>query len=124
MVSTSDVNGKGRPGGANVAPAPAAVEPISEKTVRKATKAEVERAGSGVVAGEVPVSGSVTEPGQDVVRRNDVEGTIGPVSPGPAPFISEGVAQDIEMHGFAVDPVTGRRLTRDDLPAGRPSRGE
>lgn len=39
--------------------------------------------------------------------------------PADIPFISEGVARDIEMNGFAIDGFTGRRLTRDDLPEGR-----
>lgn len=46
-----------------------------------------------------------------------------PVAASDAPFVmSEGVAQDIEQHGSAVDPVTGRRLGKEDLPAGRPAR--
>jgi len=36
--------------------------------------------------------------------------------PEPRPFISEGVRADIEMHGQALDPATGRILTRKDLP--------
>lgn len=82
-------------------------EPISEKDVHQASAADVE--------GDAPVSGSVNE-GDDVVRRNDVEGTLGPVAEVPPPFLSEGVRSDIELYGSTVDPVTGRRMTRDDLP--------
>lgn len=32
------------------------------------------------------------------------------------PFISEGVRQDILLHGKTTDPVSGRVLTRADLP--------
>lgn len=32
------------------------------------------------------------------------------------PFISQGVKNDIEQHGWTVDPLTGRKLTRADLP--------
>lgn len=32
------------------------------------------------------------------------------------PFISEGVRNDIELHGETIDPFTGQRLTREDLP--------
>lgn len=35
------------------------------------------------------------------------------------PFISEGVAQDIERQGWARDGFTGKLLTREDLPEGR-----
>lgn len=31
------------------------------------------------------------------------------------PFVSEGMRQDIELYGSAVDPISGRRVTADDL---------
>lgn len=37
-------------------------------------------------------------------------------APEPRPFISEGVRAEIEQRGQAVDPATGRVLTRKDLP--------
>lgn len=45
------------------------------------------------------------------------------VAPAPTPavekFISEGVAVEIEQTGSAVDPATGKVLSRSDLPARR-----
>jgi hypothetical protein len=32
-----------------------------------------------------------------------------------APFISEGLAQEVRQNGYAFDPVTGQRITADDL---------
>lgn len=111
------------------------VEPITEKTTHAATAAEVKRADvaedapgelpvspkeTAIAAGEIPVSGSV-EKGDEVVRRNDAQGTLGPVAGAPLPFMSEGVRAEIEMRGSSVDPMTGKRLTRDDLPA-KPAR--
>jgi len=61
------------------------------------------------------VSKSV-EKGDDVVNRNDYEGTLGPVADGGKHFLSEGVRSDLELYGVAVDPTTGKTLTRDDLP--------
>lgn len=38
-----------------------------------------------------------------------------PVQEADAPvFVSEGMRHDIELYGFAVDPVTGRRVNRDE----------
>lgn len=99
------------------------VEPITEKDTKTATAADVKRASTTLNApaklvaaakGQVPVSKSV-EAGDEVVRRNDVDGTLGPVADVPKPFLSEGVRADIVMHGAAVDPITGALLTRDDL---------
>lgn len=36
----------------------------------------------------------------------------------PKPRISEGVRQDIEINGWAIDPNTGRKLTKDDIEQG------
>jgi hypothetical protein len=101
------------------------VDPIEAKTVKTASEADVKTANDTDVPvspkalakakGETPVSKSV-EQGDDVVRRNDYEGTLGPVAHGAKPFLSEGVRSEIEMHGVALDPVTGQTLTRDDLP--------
>jgi len=48
------------------------------------------------------------------------------VTPDPAPvkapeakpvlFLSEGVRNDLILYGTTIDPLTGRTLTRDDLP--------
>lgn len=104
-----------------------AVEPLATKEVRTATAEDVERATTDLPAppkaiaeaqGEVPVSAAVEE-GDDVVRRNDVQGTLGPVAAPTQGRMSEGVRADLEQAGAAVDPLTGRVLTREDLPKSR-----
>jgi len=102
-----------------------AVETMVTKDVQTATAADVERASTDLpvppkavaeAKGEIPVSGSVQE-GDDVVRRNDVQGTLGPVAVQTEFPLSEGVRQELLLHGAATDPATGRLLTRDDLPS-------
>jgi hypothetical protein len=53
----------------------------------------------------------------------DPEAPAGPVvdeapaePPARKPRISEGMRHDIEVVGWAVDPSTGIKVTRDDLP--------
>lgn len=97
MVSTKDTRKSGP------------VDPIETKPVSKATKAEAE--GNT----KAPVSVSVQE-GDKVVPRNDFQGTLGPVAEGPErPFISAATKFEIEQYGEAIDPFTGKTLTKNDL---------
>lgn len=108
-----------------------ATAPISAKTPRKATAAEEQRTDTDLAVnpkavaeakGEQPVSLSV-EQGDTVVDRNDYQRTIGKVAPEVTGRMSEGVRAELEMNGVARDPLTGRMLTRDDLPkdTGKPA---
>lgn len=99
------------------------VEPVAVKKVEKATAEDVKKTETDLPVspkavaqgkGEVPVSASVEE-GDETVRRNDAFGTVGPLAQPVTGRMSEGVRQEIEMHGVATDPLTGRLLTKDDL---------
>jgi hypothetical protein len=67
-----------------------------------------------MAAKNTPVSKAVDK-GDETVKRDDVQGTIGPVEPAEKPFISEGVRNDILLHGSTIDPLTGKTLTKADL---------
>lgn len=53
-----------------------------------------------------------------MVSKRDVAPIVQPDAPVQEPdapvFVSEGMRHDIELYGYAVDPVTGRRVNRDE----------
>jgi hypothetical protein len=49
------------------------------------------------------------------VGASGPSGSTGPTGPTEKTFISEGVREEIERTGEAVDPATGRKLTKSDL---------
>jgi hypothetical protein len=67
-----------------------------------------------------------TAAGESTARRAELD-VIDQPAPGPgeplgyhppAPdFMSQGVLNDLRQYGETVDPNTGKRLTRDDIPA-------
>jgi hypothetical protein len=74
---------------------------------------------------DAPPEGNGTPPAEGdepAVTMQDVAALTGApdVSTGakvvkPAPFMSEGMRHDIETIGWAVDPSSGHKFTRDDL---------
>jgi hypothetical protein len=71
-----------------------------------------------------PAAVYVEEPGKavtmaDVAALNGIglapdASRVNEVRASEVPFISEGVRNDLEMYGHAVDPATGRRIIRDE----------
>lgn len=48
-------------------------------------------------------------------RLAKLEALLGPASARRTFVMSEGVRQDVELHGYATDPLTGETFTREDL---------
>jgi hypothetical protein len=75
----------------------------------------IKKADVAALTGEPPTP-AAPDPQAALTPASDPDPEVQP-DPQPAkrPFMSEGVRQDLLIHGSAVDPVTGRKLTRDDL---------
>jgi hypothetical protein len=63
-----------------------------------------------------PKPAKTTEPATAPEPKPEPQPEAKPQSVPERPFISEGVRDEIERTGQALDPATGRVLTREDLP--------